>query len=661
MKLRPRTLTYAAMIVILLAAFLMRMFQLGSAPPALFYDQALNGLDILRVLRGTYLPIFFEQNAGREPLFIYFQALIVRLGGANIFSIFLASVFVSILSIAAIFVLARALTRNRNGLFIALIASAVLAASYWALTFSRIGLRLSSLPLFVLLTLYWFWRAYEKNRLRDWLITGILVGLTLYTYLSARLLPFILIAFLMPELAFQPRGFLLARLKGIAVTGLAALLVFAPLGAYFLTEPDAWSSRAQDIVLPIEPTLIAVQALGANFLRVAGMFFVTGDMEWRHNLAGRPVLDWLTVVPFLLGLALTIWKFKQRRTRLVSLWFLILLVPTILSEGAPDFARAVGALPATCLLIAWGWAAILKLFERVLPRQRSFAIVGIVLIALIGSGSFTSYDYFVRWANDRRTYHDYEGGINDTLKWINAQSNNIFIPAELYSHPTIHFFTQEHFPVLTSVASQDRAALAQLTGVAIPGDPSNTSGLYVLLHDNQAILLDTAATRPLSTTAMIQGKYSELAGTAPVKNDPFHLTQAPKTTPINARFGNFVLDSYSLPDTPLKPGARLSLTLYWHSTSQAYHEPVVFVQLVDTTGNIIVQNNDPLTEGISPLDWQPQTVMPDRHILTLPQNLPAGKYELHVGLYDPLKDEGLDVQRGGQTSDYVSIGPLTRR
>src|SRR5581483_11258952 len=97
------------------------------------------------------------------------------------------------------------------------------------------------------------------------------------------------------------------------------------------------------------------------------------------------------------------------------------------------------------------------------------------------------------------------------MNWINSQNENIFIPAELYAHPTIHFFTQARYPFLTSIESQDRAALSQLTGIAIPSDPKTTSGLYVLLHDNQAILLDPIASPTLSTTTTIHGRYTDLA------------------------------------------------------------------------------------------------------------------------------------------------------
>src|SRR5207247_2416310 len=153
-----------------------------------------------------------------------------------------------------------------------------------------------------------------------------------------------------------------------AILCAAAAVVFLPLGLYFFFEPGAFAGRANDVALPLTPTPDALRALGENAERVLGMFFVRGDLEWRHNLAGRPVLDWIALLPFTLGLGLTLRRWGEPSARLVIFWFTLMLLPTVITSGAPDYARAIGALPAVYIVAAWGWEAFANWIVRRAPR-----------------------------------------------------------------------------------------------------------------------------------------------------------------------------------------------------------------------------------------------------------------------------------------------------
>ncbi len=56
-------------------AAVFRLYLLDSLPPGLYYDEAFNGADVRSILSGESLPLFLAGNYGREPLFIYLQAL----------------------------------------------------------------------------------------------------------------------------------------------------------------------------------------------------------------------------------------------------------------------------------------------------------------------------------------------------------------------------------------------------------------------------------------------------------------------------------------------------------------------------------------------------------------------------------------------------------
>lgn len=222
----------AGLLLVLLLAAALRLTALEALPPGLHFDEAANLFDILEVHAGAR-PIFFPRNNGREPLFIYWQALLATALGPTPLALRVAGALVGIATIAAVAFCARSFCRlvgldpHRGSLWAAL----VLTGTYWHLHFSRFGLRTISLPLFLLLALGFLFRAIARRRTRDFLGAGLMAGLSLYTYHAARLLP-LLLAPLILWLLLRARSWrTVAQVGGLL--GLATV-VFAPLGWYYL-------------------------------------------------------------------------------------------------------------------------------------------------------------------------------------------------------------------------------------------------------------------------------------------------------------------------------------------------------------------------------------------------------------------------------------------
>ena len=80
---RRRYLRIGIAILLLLAiAALFRLWRIGSTPPGLFGDEAVNGLDALDVLAGRGR-IFFPANYGREGLHMFIIAAFFKLMGVT--------------------------------------------------------------------------------------------------------------------------------------------------------------------------------------------------------------------------------------------------------------------------------------------------------------------------------------------------------------------------------------------------------------------------------------------------------------------------------------------------------------------------------------------------------------------------------------------------
>jgi len=91
--------------ILLIAAFF-RLYRLETAPPGLQHDEVFHGHDASVVLQGAHR-IYFESNAGNEPLFVYLMAGTIALFGSNYLGIRLAAVLCGLATIVFTYLLAR--------------------------------------------------------------------------------------------------------------------------------------------------------------------------------------------------------------------------------------------------------------------------------------------------------------------------------------------------------------------------------------------------------------------------------------------------------------------------------------------------------------------------------------------------------------------------
>ena len=89
------------------------------------------------------------------------------------------------------------------------------------------------------------------------------------------------------------------------------------------------------------------------------MFSSFRGMRPASNVPGLPALDLLISLPFLIGLGITLWRWKRLVFAGCCWPAPSMLAPTVFSEYAPHFRRAVGATPVAALFIGLGLAALL--------------------------------------------------------------------------------------------------------------------------------------------------------------------------------------------------------------------------------------------------------------------------------------------------------------
>src|SRR5512139_4254681 len=86
-------------LTLLIAAFL-RLWQLDTLPPGLHYDEAADTIIAQQIARGESAPIFVAAYTGKEVLFFYWAAAWMKLIGPSLFAMRLAAALLGVLTVA---------------------------------------------------------------------------------------------------------------------------------------------------------------------------------------------------------------------------------------------------------------------------------------------------------------------------------------------------------------------------------------------------------------------------------------------------------------------------------------------------------------------------------------------------------------------------------
>ena len=123
---------------------------------------------------------------------------------------------------------------------------------------------------------------------------------------------------------------------------------------------------------------------------------------------------------------------------------------------------------------------------------------------------------------------------------------------------------------------------------------------------------------------------------------------------LNQSFGNapnLTLLGYDLSDQDgqryaesTSQPSELKLMLYWRSESPLAVDYTTFVHVRDTGGQTVAQKDQPPLGGAYPTSlWDPGEIIADEVVIPVPPELPAGEYQLVVGLYDFVTGQRLAV------------------
>lgn len=423
---------YILFFIILGIGVFFRFYHLSSTPPGLYPDEAMNGNNVLEAISTNHFKVFYQENNGREGLFINMQGISVKLFGNKPWALRGVSAVFGSLTIVAIYFLARELfiededKKKRLGKAgtIALVSAFLLATSYWHINFSRIGFRAIMLPLLSAAGFYFILKGLRTRKISGLVWGGIFTGLGFQTYIAFRFVPFILavplVWYFVRWIKNKSDG--QKALRNILIFLFVTFIAALPIGIYFLQNPANFFGRSSEVSIFAGPS--PLKLFVANNIATLGMLTVRGDCNARHNYSCNPELYPLVAVFFLIGLFLMVkdyWSgkyFPKLTLYLLTTWLIFMSLPeTLTREGIPHALRAIGLIPPVIIISGFGaWWFLNKMIAWLGRQQTNFPDLAkqikriktnltiLFILALLTIPVITYRLYFIRFASSADAY-----------------------------------------------------------------------------------------------------------------------------------------------------------------------------------------------------------------------------------------------------------------
>jgi hypothetical protein len=422
----------------------LRIYRLASMPPGVFVDETNAAIDALYILEGRPDSPFGTGWFETPTMYAYYLLGLFRTIGINFTALKAASLLPSILTLLALYPLARHLF----GFPAALMSTFLLAVNRWHVNMSRWGWNEVAPPLFQVGAVFFLLRGVRRRHWGDCAVGGLLLGLGMYTYLSSRLVFVALAGYVLYRLVVE-RGFLRRAWPGLLVFFLLWALTFAPLASTYVRNPFTfWNRTRQVSVFNDVERAGSYQPLWDNTLAHLKMFHVSGDKNPRHNLPGEPMLDPVTGVLFLVGLGYSLWRWKDHRRGLLVLWVAITLLGGILSlvDEAPQGYRTLGVVPAIAILAGDALAQATAVLSRLFRHRLAQLTPALLAMGLLGYAGWLNMDLFFNvQANDVRVWQAFSPMETALAREVAAKQHDhsLYLSHRLYYFSPLRFFTYQ--------------------------------------------------------------------------------------------------------------------------------------------------------------------------------------------------------------------------
>ncbi len=501
------------LLVLVVTAFCLRLYALGSLPAGLTWDEAAigyNGYAIVTTRRDEWLeklPISFKSFGDyKSPFAIYLTGIFTYIFGLSPLVVRLPFALAGVFTIPIFYLLCMKLYKGfERAPFLSLTSTFLLTLSPWHIHFTRVGFE-SGLALFIFMLALWllfefFQTIYERKSYALQLGIGLAAGLscvaTLYTYHSAKIVVPLMV--LVTVWLFSDFKKIIRAWKPIVVVVLISSLAVWPLLQDALFGMGA--TRAGVLIFSEHLTIVEYsQIILSNYiLHLSPLFLLQGATNTlRHGTGVWGVLLLTTYLLNIVGL-LGYWSSRIKKQddwyTKVALWSILMIVigllPAVLTREVPHPNRALFALPGFIVLATIGLKYLIDSVNALVNAQKFYysqALIGtFYMVHIVLFISFWNYYLIVYPARSSDSFQegyieaftlakDYEKGENGK-----PQVEKILFSSE-YGQPYIYaLFVRKTNPIWYRGGSLIKY---EFTDTISPGDLSRNNTLLVATQKN---------------------------------------------------------------------------------------------------------------------------------------------------------------------------------
>ncbi len=419
-------------IVLILIVIFAHLYSIDSLPRGLYIDESSIGYNAIKIAEsgtdefGTSWPLYFKAfGEYKNPLYIYTTALLFKIFGFSIFSLRLTSFVFYFLGFIFVYLLTRKIFKDNLFIRIYTILGFGFLPIYFNL--SRVSFELISQLTTTAISLYLIYILFETKQVKKEIqeqpvsissrepfnrqnilqnlkflkqkrvflavLTGLIIGLSIYTYSTARLLTFLFILGLIFIYRQRENWF---KLGGII---LGSLLAIIPWLIFLFSNPDRLTNRFNSISYIASSTL-SIQEKVIKFFTEYSLYFTPnfllfkGDSNIRHTVGYGGITFFVVFFLFVVGLIYILSKQKKEQFSLFLLFNLLIspIAAALTSDSTPHALRSLLLGLFIFLVSCFG----LNLFyETTTNLKKRLIVAGAILFVLlfeIGGHMFYYYN-----------------------------------------------------------------------------------------------------------------------------------------------------------------------------------------------------------------------------------------------------------------------------
>lgn len=393
------------LIAIILFAAILRLYNLSSIPISLNQDETALGYNAYSLLKtgadeyGKFMPLSLKSFGDwKLPVYPLLDTIPILFIGLTEFAVRLPSALAGIALVPLIYFLSSQIFKSKK---ISLLASFFMAVSPWGIFFSRVAYEANVATLMLVGGLICFFNFYYEKKKGYWLLpASFLWGLTIFTYHAfVVFMPLFAIALfaLLFKKFLKDKYVFISSLIFVFFVGLSVFstITSGSIGKLSSTSlfgnkniiyerADIYRGDVAKKSALVEKILhnkypAVLYQIGQNYVSTFSPTFLfdKGGEKLLHNIGNFGNFYLIDAFLMISGLA-SLFYFKQKRTFILLLWFIIGPIPSAITLDAPSSTRLFLLLPGFILIISFGAYVILRYISSFRYLSK-FLILGLVI------------------------------------------------------------------------------------------------------------------------------------------------------------------------------------------------------------------------------------------------------------------------------------------